>query len=133
MKKSEFWCYGKNEAFNICPICNKPIYSGAIMVEHWHAECFEKSSVIMQRWIPCSKQLPKTSYETVLVTGKMKYKTDKEYEYFVDCAFIGGLHGTPDNFDPFMFETWNDWYEGQDEYYILAWMSLPESYKEEGE
>lgn len=85
-----------------------------------------------QKWIPCNKKLP-LEYETVLVTGKMKYASEKEYEYFVDCAFVGSLHGTPDNFSPFDFETWNDWYEGQEEYYILAWMPFPEPYKEEGE
>lgn len=85
-----------------------------------------------QKWIPCNKKLP-LEYETVLITGKMKYASDKEYEYFVDCAFVGSLHGTPDNFSPFDFETWNDWYEGQEEYYILAWMPFPEPYKEEGE
>ena len=86
-----------------------------------------------QRWIPTSERLPESDCETVLVTGKMKYASEKEYEYFVDCAFVGSIHGTPDNFSPFDFETWNDWYEGQDEYYILAWMPLPEPWKAESE
>lgn len=86
------------------------------------------------RWIPCKERLPESDdYGTVLVTGKMKYASEKEYEYFTDCAFVNQINGTPDNFNPFDFETWNDWHEGQDEYYILAWMPLPEPYKEEGE
>jgi len=81
------------------------------------------------KWIPCKDRLP-IDNETVLVTGKMKYSWETEYEYFVDCAFVGALHGTPNKFSPFDFETWNDWYEGQDEYYILSWMPLPEPWKE---
>lgn len=28
------------------------------------------------------------------------------------------------------FETFNDWYEGQDEFEIVAWQPLPEPYEE---
>lgn len=80
------------------------------------------------KWIPCKDRLP-IDDETVLVTGKMKYSWETEYGYFVDCAFVGALHGTPNNFRPFDFETWNDWYEGQDEYEIIAWMPLPDPWK----
>ena len=116
MKKSEFWCYGKNEALNICPICNKPIYSGAIMVERWHAECFEKSPVIMQRWIPVTERMPK-EYEIVMVC------TDAEEIFIADYLGLmdDGEHCFDDNNGMMC--------EGE----VIAWMPLPEPYKEEGE
>ena len=81
-------------------------------------------------WVRCEDRLP-DEIDPYLVSGKMKYDTDKEYEYFVDiadytkvehCDYMGKFGG--------FFQTYNDWYEGQQEYEILAWRPLPEQYKE---
>ena len=74
----------------------------------------------VMRWIPCSERLPKIG-DTIIISGKTKYKHEKEYEYFVDIAFYEPWQG---------FSTYNDWYEGQDEFEIVAWQPLPEPYEE---
>ena len=71
-------------------------------------------------WIPCSEKLPNIG-DTVIISGKMKYKHEKEYEEFVDVAIFEATQ---------RFETFNDWYEGQDEFEIVAWQPLPEPYEE---
>ena len=75
------------------------------------------------KWIPVTERLPEIG-DTVIISGKMKYKGDKDYEYFVDVAFFEPWQG---------FSTFNDWYEGQDEFEIVAWQPLPEPYKESEE
>lgn len=74
----------------------------------------------MSKWTPCSERLPNIG-DLVIISGKMKYKDDKDYEYFVDVAV----------YEPSQeFSTFNDWNEGQDEYEITAWQPLPEPYEE---
>lgn len=72
-------------------------------------------------WIPCSERLPirPSSY---IVTGKMKYSFEKEWQYFTDVAYNYGKE--IDNF----WETCNDWDEGQ-EIHIIAWMPIPDPWK----
>jgi hypothetical protein len=72
-------------------------------------------------WIPVSEQLPQIGYE-VIVAGQMKYRWEKEYFHFVDAALFT---------DEEIFVTFNDWYEGQDEFMITHWMPLPEMPKED--
>ena len=40
------WCYGKNEKTKICPVCNKPIHCGEIMIDGemtvYHGKCGRK-------------------------------------------------------------------------------------------
>lgn len=40
------WCYGKNEKTKICPVCNKPIHFGEIMIDGemtvYHGKCGRK-------------------------------------------------------------------------------------------
>lgn len=74
-----------------------------------------------REWIPVNEKLPQISY-TVLVAGRMKYRWEKEYFHFVDAALFT---------DEEIFVTFNDWYEGQDEFMITHWMPLPEMPKEE--
>lgn len=120
MEKSEFWCYGKNEVIKICPICNKPIYSGAIMVERWHAECIEKSPVIMQRWIPVTERLPEEKINPI-TSDFYVYPVTMKFDYFYDIRYYTfGL---------------GHWWHGSaimDEY-VTAWMPLLEPYKAESE
>ena len=73
------------------------------------------------KWTPCSERLPDIG-DTVIISGKMKYKGDKYYEEFVDVAIFEVTQ---------RFETFNDWYEGQDEFEIVAWQPLPEAYRED--
>lgn len=71
-------------------------------------------------WIPVSERLPEIG-DTVIISGKMRYKDDKDYDYFVDVAV----------FEPWKeFSPFCDWYEGQDEYVMIAWQPLPEPYEE---
>lgn len=73
-----------------------------------------------EKWIPVTERLPEIG-DTVIISGKMKYKGDKDYEEFVDVAIFEVTQ---------RFETFNDWYEGQDEFEIVAWQPLPEPYEE---
>lgn len=73
-----------------------------------------------QQWIPCSERLPQWG-EDCLVTVKFKYEWEKEYEYHTD---VGSYR--PDG----KWNTYNDWYEGQEYFEAIAWMPLPEPYKE---
>lgn len=83
-----------------------------------------------QEWIRCKDRLPEEE-DMYLVSGKMKYASEKEYEYFIDFAdyrkdFPYAYKG---EYGPH-FDTYNDWYEGQDEYEILAWMPLSDPLEE---
>ena len=81
-----------------------------------------------REWIPVSERLPEVG-DIYIVSGRMKYDFEKEYTYFTDCAEylpIGSTDGTE-------WETWTDWYEGQQEYEILAWRPQPKPYKAESE
>lgn len=78
------------------------------------------------KWIPTAEQLPER-FDTVIVCGKMKYSFEKEYERFVDVACFD----EPDKEkDQDRWATFNDWYEGQQEYEITHWMPLPEPPKD---
>lgn len=76
-------------------------------------------SIEIPQWIPCEERMPK-GIGAYIISGKMKYDFESEYEYFVDVA----------EYDPIdsEFHSWNDWYEGQDEFEIVAWMPLPKPY-----
>lgn len=79
------------------------------------------SKTSCQKWIPCNEKNP-TVMDSYIVSGKIKYSFEMNYEYFVDVAKYDPFDGT--------FNTWNDWYEGQDEYEIVAWMEMPKPWKE---
>lgn len=80
----------------------------------------------MSGWKLCKDVLPKID-GFYIVSGKMKYPWE-DYEYFVDVA----EYHQPDPLTLNQgWETWNDWYEGQEEYEIVAWQELPEPYKED--
>lgn len=88
-----------------------------------------------KQWIPCEERLPDIA-ATYIVSGKMKYSFEAEYEFFTDAADYVPYdephnYKLGDKFYNYRFHTWNDWYEGQDEYEIIAWMPLPEPYEGE--
>ena len=82
------------------------------------------------QWIPCSERLPERiingDVETVqefFVTVKERWPGE-EWKYHTDVAEFQG-----DYIDD-VWQTYNDWKEGQ-EVHVIAWMPLPEPYKEE--
>ena len=82
------------------------------------------------QWIPCSERLPERiingDVETVqefFVTVKERWPGE-EWKYHTDVAEFPG-----DYIDD-VWQTYNDWKEGQ-EVHVIAWMPLPEPYKEE--
>lgn len=75
----------------------------------------------MKTWIPVTERLPEIMH-TVIVSGRMKYEWETDFFRFVDVATY-----TEGEF----FETFNDWYEGQDEFEITHWMPLPEPPEDE--
>lgn len=72
------------------------------------------------QWIPVTERLPETG-GTYIVSGRMKYKHEMEYDYFVDAAVYSPVDG---------WDTFHDNWEGQQDFAITAWMPLPEPYKE---
>ena len=77
----------------------------------------------MSEWHYTSKGDYPKDYSTVILYGKMKYSHDEEYEYFIDVAEYLDDHWSSD-YD--RWSTCNDWYEGQQEYKIIAWMPFPD-------
>ena len=82
------------------------------------------------QWIPCSERMPERiindDVETVqefFVTVKERWQGE-EWEYHTDVAEFPG-----DYIDD-LWQTYNDWKEGQ-EVHVIAWIPLPEPYKEE--
>ena len=82
------------------------------------------------QWIPCSERMPERiindDVETVqefFVTVKERW-SGEEWEYHTDVAEFPG-----DYIDD-LWQTYNDWKEGQ-EVHVIAWIPLPEPYKEE--
>lgn len=84
----------------------------------WGCKC---NKIERNEWIPVTERLPEILH-TVIISGRMKYKWETDFFRFVDVATY-----TEGEF----FETFNDWYEGQDEFEITHWMPLPEPPKEE--
>lgn len=87
-------------------------------------------SADIPRWIPCSERLPERiingDVETVqefFVTVKERWQGE-EWEYHTDVAEFPGYYIDD------LWQTYNDWREGQ-EVHVIAWMPLPEPYKEE--
>ena len=72
-------------------------------------------------WIPCKERLPEDG-DDCIVTGKLKYPWETEWNYFVDVASNDG-----DYIDCY-WDTFKDWDEGQ-EVHIIAWMPLPSPYQ----
>ena len=81
-------------------------------------EVFEK---LVQRWIPCSERLPEEGTEVIV--------TDKNGSVWSDIYFD---YKDKEDASP-CFHRWDDemWQCFTPD--VLAWMPLPESYKEEGE
>ena len=77
------------------------------------------------KWIPVAERLPEIG--TYIIAGRMKYDYEKAYTHFVDVAYFGPRWNDAD----YSWQTFNDWFEGQQEFEITHWMPLPEPPKEE--
>ena len=119
-----------------CKDCDHQYNSVFCDSSTWQVVCdaiYEAPTIdAMPRWIPCEERLPDIA-DTYIVSGKMKYSFEDEYEFFTDAADYEPYdephsYKLGDKFYNYRFHTWNDWYEGQDEYEILAWMPMPEPY-----
>lgn len=75
------------------------------------------------KWHSIKTRPPQGIY---IVSGKLKYEWETEWEFFVDVAEYPSPYAG-DSIDG--FATLNDWDEGQ-EIHIIAWMDLPEPIKE---
>ena len=92
------------------------------------AKAYIDAAPTVDTWhYPSKGELP-TDHATVILYGKLKYEHEKEYEYFID---VGEWLGNMWSSDLERWSTVNDWYEGQQEYKIIAWMPFPEPPKEE--
>ena len=99
------------------------------------ADAIEELSVVVRAqkavldkfhsWIPVAERLPEIG--TYIIAGRMKYDYEKTYTHFVDVAYFGPRWNDVD----YSWQTFNDWFEGQQEFEITHWMPLPESPKEE--
>lgn len=72
-------------------------------------------------WISVKEHLPDIG-SAVIVSGRMRYKWETDFSRFVDVATYA---------EGELFETFNDWYEGQDDFEITHWMPLPTPPKED--
>lgn len=75
-------------------------------------------------WISVEDRLPDIDQDCI-VSGKMKYFYEKEWEYFVDvaCRVPSPYKGAD-----WIWSTWDDWDEGQ-EIHITHWMPMPKPVK----
>lgn len=89
---------------------------------------YEPSVQPEQRWIPCSKKLP-NYMEPVLTWDGVSYCVEKRIRYIRD------EEGNPIEGDWWVSDEYNDiesdYYPGLRDGAAIAWMSLPELYKEE--
>ena len=71
------------------------------------------------KWIPVSERLPEDAFGCLVTIWDTDRRTQEEYEYVLPYAV--GYDG----------ETWNDCDGEVIPYEVIAWMPLPEAYKEE--
>lgn len=86
------------------------------------------NGVTVQQWIPVDERMPEDC-DSYIVVVKYKYDHEKEYDYGVDVA----TYYTYDNPDAYIdnhWDTYNDWYEGQQYIHITHWMPLPKQPKD---
>lgn len=81
---------------------------------------FDKLMRKLDGWIPCSERMPEDG-DTYIVSGYEMWEGKKLP--FVDCATFPGSY--IDDWD-----TYNDWFEGQ-EVHIIAWQEMPEALEDE--
>lgn len=73
------------------------------------------------RWIPCSERLPEEPYGCLVTVWDTNIITMDEFENIL--PYFVGWDG----------EQWNDADGEQCPFEVIAWMPLPEPYREEGE
>ena len=74
------------------------------------------------KWIKIDDKLPPEG-ETVIFAGFLKYDHEEEGEYITDVGSFD--YEGMDAHDGKLWNTWNDWYEGQQTYRIDYWKPLP--------
>jgi hypothetical protein len=109
--------------------------NGSCMEEEWkkQAEIHKLAIAALReqerKWISVEERLPEMQAEFI-VTVKLKYDFEREYTIATDVAVYrmdecGDIDGC--------WETFNDWYEGQQYIHVTHWMPLPEPPKEGAE
>lgn len=83
-------------------------------------------------WIPCSERLPEDG-RSVLVTLTHTYESDyTKYSFarYIDCS-NGEYHWCDEHHGWLEWDKYSDGRGGCSHYKVIAWMYLPEPYKEE--
>lgn len=72
-------------------------------------------------WVKTSERLPDVG-ENVWVAGEMKYRHEKKVEKFVDIGWLNQNNKKTEDY--YRWETYNDWYEGQQYFKITHWAEI---------
>lgn len=83
-----------------------------------------------QRWIPCSERLPERIINGDVETVQEFFVTVKERWPGGEWIYNTDVAEFPGDYIDDIWQTWNDWREGQ-EVHVIAWIPLPEPYKED--
>lgn len=148
--KSEWWLgIGENKTgLKYCRNCGRPPFQDGVYIEnpytgekeqwlppfcpHCGADMYGNNKHD-DGWTKCEDRLPENA-GSYIVSGRMKYDFEKEYTYFTDVADYRPYDGCWDGNAPLgntggtRWQTFNDWYEGQQEYEIVAWIPMPNPY-----
>jgi len=81
----------------------------------------------MSEWISVKERLPERIDDYIVVV-KLKYDWEREYGVVVDVATFNPYCENP--YIDGCWNTFNDWYEGQEYIHVTHWMPLPEPPKE---
>ena len=81
-------------------------------------------------WIPCSERLPERIINGDVETAQEFFVTVKERWPGEEWSYHTDVAEFPGDYIDDIWQTYNDWREGQ-EVHVIAWMPLPEPYKDE--
>lgn len=83
-------------------------------------EAFRQEGYTVQKWIPCSEQMPESGEDVIVWFEYFRYG---EYECLYQTYGIGNYNK---NYDDWMVNHETGW----DQLRVIAWMPLPEPYEE---